>query len=216
MAADIILIDPFSPAPAFARCCEVIRSGGIVAFPTETFYGLGVDPKNESAVQRLFAIKGRRPDQPILILLNNPEPVGDWALEVTPSASRLMERFWPGPLTLVFKAQRGVLPALTGGTGTIGLRVPGVVLIRQLLAAVGGALTGTSANISGTRSPRTATDTAAVFGEAVDLILDGGTTPGGRPSTVVNTIAEPLRLIREGVVPAKDIRALVHLAPERG
>lgn len=200
MRAEIVKLDPDRPETAFARCREVIRTGGVIAYPTETFYGLGVDPKNPAAVRKLFAIKGRQSDQPILLLIKGPEDVKEWASLVTPSAQGLMQRFWPGPLTLVFPAREDVLPELTAGSGTIGLRVPGSELTRRLLEFLGTALTGTSANPSGGPSLRTAQEVADELGTRLDLVLDAGTTPGGRPSTVVDATADPPRMIREGAV----------------
>jgi len=198
MSLELIKFDPAHPEQAFSRCKEVILSGGVIAYPTDTFYGLGVDPRNGAAVKKLFLIKGRRADQPILLLIPDQAVVKEWAEEITPRAARLMDKFWPGPLTLVFKAKKDVLPELTAGTGAIGLRVPGSALTRQLLAYLGSALTGTSANISGGRGIETAEEARETFGGRVDLVLDGGRTPGGKPSTVVDVSTDLPRVIREG------------------
>jgi L-threonylcarbamoyladenylate synthase len=205
MRTVIVKIDPAHPERAFSRCGEVIRSGGVVAYPTDTFYGLGADPNNHSAVRKLFEIKGRQADQPILLLIKNAAEVRTWAAEITPQAEHLMKKFWPGPLTLVFKAQADVLPELTAGTGTIGLRVPGDALARELLRFIDTALTGTSANISGGPSPRTAEEAAASVGDRVDLILDGGNTAGDQPSTVVDVSAGRPKVVREGGIPLRKI-----------
>jgi L-threonylcarbamoyladenylate synthase len=199
MAAAILTLD--GPLDAvFARCRDVIQAGGVIAYPTDTFYGLGADPRDAEAVRRIFAIKGREAGQPILLLLHDRSEVAAWASAVTPSAERLMERFWPGPLTLVFPAAPRVLPELTGGSGTIGLRVPGNVLTRELLRTLGTALTGTSANRSGGRDPRTAEEVMREVGDRVDLVLDGGAMPGDKPSTVVDATVEPPRIIRQGTL----------------
>jgi len=200
MQTPIVKLDPARPEQAFARCREVIRAGGVIAYPTDTFYGLGADPGNPRAVRRLFEIKGRQADQPVLLLIRDAAAVRDWAAEVTACADDLMRRFWPGPLTLVFKAQPAVMPELTGGTGGIGLRVPGAIITRDLVRFLGSALTGTSANISGGPSPRTATEAAASIGDLVDLILDGGVTAGGKPSTVVDVRGEEPMVIRAGAL----------------
>ena len=199
MAAAILTLD--GPLDAvFARCREVVRARGVIAYPTDTFYGLGADPRDPEAVKRIFAIKGREAGQPILLLLRDRSEVAAWASVVTPSAERLMERFWPGPLTLVFPAAPHVLPELTGGGGTIGLRVPGNELTRELLRNLGTALTGTSANRSGGRDPRTVKEVMREVGDRVDLVLDGGATTGDRPSTVVDVTVEPPRIIRQGAI----------------
>ncbi len=203
--AEIIKLDPDRPEKVFSRCREVIAAGGVLVYPTDTFYGLGVDPRNATAVKRLFDIKGRLQDQPILLLIADADGIRDWAAEVTPQAEALMQRYWPGPLTLVFKARSSVLRELTANTGTIGLRVPGNAFTRSLLHSLGCALTGTSANVSGRPSPRTAREAAAMAGR-VDLILDGGETAGDKPSTVVDVRTEVPRVIREGAIPSKAIR----------
>jgi len=205
MRTPIVEIDPAHPEKAFSRCGDVIRAGGVIVYPTDTFYGLGADPRNPVAVRRLFEIKGRHVDEPILLLVKDAAEVRDWASEINPAAKRLMKKFWPGPLTLVFKAKPGVMTDLTGGTGTIGLRVPGNPLTRQLLAFHGSALTGTSANISGRSSPCTAQEAAEAIGGMVELVLDGGRTAGGKPSTVVDVSAEDPKVIREGAIPSREI-----------
>ena len=196
----ILKIDPALPDRAFSLSREIIRAGGVIVYPTDTFYGLGADPRNAAAVQRLLAIKGRPEGQPILLLMCEPDEVRNWAAEIPSRAEELMRRHWPGPLTVVFKAREGIIPELTAGTGTIGLRVPGNALTRQFLLFLGTALTGTSANVSGGPSPRTAEEALAAVGGAVDLVLDGGMTAGGMPSTVVDASADPFRIIRDGAV----------------
>ena len=199
MAAPMLKLDGALDA-AFARCRDVVRAGGVIAYPTDTFYGLGADPGNRDAVRKLFTIKGRKTDQAILLLLSDRSEVAAWVSAVTPSAERLMDRFWPGPLTLVFPAAAHVLPELTGGGGTIGLRVPGNGVTRDLIRSLGTALTGTSANRSGGRDLRTADEVMAEVGDRVDLVLDGGTAAGGLPSTVVDVTCEPPRIIRQGII----------------
>ncbi len=205
MRTPTVEIDPANPDKAFSRCRDVIRAGGVIVYPTDTFYGLGADPRNPGAVRRLFTIKGRQPDQPILLLIRDSNEVREWAAEITPRAEGLMKKFWPGPLTLVFKARPEVMAELTGRAGTIGLRVPGNALTRQLLAYLGIALTGTSANVSGRPSPLTAREAADTIGGMVDLVLDGGGSEGGNPSTVVDVSADGATVIREGAIPAREI-----------
>ncbi len=196
----ILRIDPAHPDRAFSRCREVIAAGGVVVYPTDTFYGLGVDPRNAAAVRRLFEIKGRQAGQPILLLIGGADDVLNWAAEIPGRAGELIRQHWPGPLTVVFRARPDVAAELTAGTGTIGLRVPGNDITRRLLVYLGTALTGTSANISGAPSPATAEEAAAGLAGRVDLILDGGAAPGAKPSTVVDASVAPVRIIREGAV----------------
>ncbi len=182
-----------------------MASGGVIAYPTDTFYGLGADPRNGSAVRRLFNIKGRQKDQPILLLMADSNNIGEWAAEVPSRAEELMKRYWPGPLTLIFTAKPDVLPEITAGTGTIGLRVPANALTRDLIRFIGHAMTGTSANLTGQPSPCTAHEAARAIGALVDLILDGGETAGGKPSTVVDASTDTPRVVREGAIPWRDI-----------
>ncbi len=198
--AEIIKLEKGRSGNAFARCAEVIKAGGVIAYPTDTFYGLGADPRDPGAVNKVFAIKGRNTDQPILLLLHDRSEVAAWTSVISAAAERLMDRFWPGPLTLVFTARPGIVSELTGGTGTIGLRVPGNEITRALLRQMGHALTGTSANRSGSSSPRTAEEVVRELGALVDLVLDGGVSAADRPSTVVDVTAEPPRIIRTGAV----------------
>jgi L-threonylcarbamoyladenylate synthase len=200
MQVETVKIDPSRPETSFSRCKDVVSRGGVIVYPTDTFYALGADPMNAVAVQRLFEAKGRQGDQPILLLISDPDQVSKWAAEVMPEAERLMREHWPGPLTLVFRARHHVSPLLTAGRGTIGLRVPGNALTRSLLAFVGGALTGTSANISGGTNLRTAREAAAAFGHNIDLVLDGGETSGKKPSTIVDVSSGTPAVIRAGEI----------------
>lgn len=201
----IVKFDPARPEEAFSRCKDVISSGGVLVYPTDTFYGLGADPKNPASVKRLFEIKARQADQPILLLIDDAAEVRNWAREITGETERLMRAFWPGPLTLVFKARQDVLPALTAGTKTIGLRMPGNSLTRQLLAFLGSPLTGTSANRSGDPSPETAEEALAMLQGMVDMVLDTGRSQGGKPSTILDVTGTDMKVIREGAIPAKTL-----------
>src|SRR5207249_8515839 len=180
---------------------EVVRSGGVIAFPTETFYGLGVDPFNIPAVQRLYDLKGRSPQtRPILVLIRSRHELQALVSEITPAAERLIQACWPGPLTLVFRAAMAVPLVLTAGTGTIGVRLSAYPVVQQVLEVIGGPLTGTSANPTGQPPATTAAEVEHAFGADVDLIVNGGPTPGGLPSTVVEPTVSPRRLSREGCV----------------
>ena len=186
---------------ALSQAARVVRDGGVIAFPTETFYGLGVTPGDSAAVQRLFALKGRSPaSSPILVLIRHRQDLESLTSEISPSAELLMKACWPGPLTIVFRASSRVPSVLTAGTGTIGIRLSAAPSLQRLLDAVGGPLTGTSANRSGALPAVTAEDVQVSLGVDVDLILDGGRTPGGFASTVVDTTVTPVRLIREGAL----------------
>ncbi len=189
------------------RACMVIRAGGIVAFPTESFYGLAVDIHREEAVRRLFIAKGRSPDQPVLLLLPSLESVEDYAAGIPGAARRLMDRFWPGGLTLVFNAARTVSPLLTGGTGTIGLRLSSHSLATGLASTLGSAVTGTSANPSRLPPACTAGEAEQSLSRHLDLILDGGRTAGGPGSTVLDVTVDPPCILRRGQVDRASVEA---------
>jgi len=195
---------------ALNQAASVVRDGGVIAFPTETFYGLGVTPWDSAAVQRLFALKGRSSaSSPILVLIRHRKELESLITEISPSAELLMKACWPGPLTIVFRASSKVPPLLTAGTGTIGIRLSAAASLQWLLDAVGGPLTGTSANRSGALPAVTAQDVQASLGVDVDLILDGGRTPGGFASTVVDTTVMPVRLIREGALSRSAVLSVI-------
>ena len=173
----------------------------MIAFPTETFYALGVHPFDAAAIARLYELKGRSPTRsPILVLVRDRDDLARLVADITPAAESLMAACWPGPLTLVFRASGSVPPLLTAGSGTVGVRLSASSHVRQLLGAVKGPLTGTSANKTGQAPATTAEAVEQVLGGGVDLIIDGGPTPGGLPSTVLDTTVTPLRIVRQGRV----------------
>ncbi len=201
MRAAVVQIESTSPSIVFRQAADLIAGGGVLAFPTDTLYGLGVDPRNREAIKRLFLIKGRPANQPILLLISGAAEAEKWTTGINKVAEELMDRYWPGPLTLVFTARSDIAEELTAGTGTIGLRVPGNALTRKLLHAVGGCLTGTSANRSGGPDPRSAEQVSLTLGESIDLILDGGAAATtGLPSTIVDVSMNTPALIRRGAV----------------
>ncbi len=205
-----------TPEPRFPlEMVASLRAGGVVIFPTDTLYGLGVDPCSERGLTRLFAAKGRDRGKPVPILLSGEEQVARWARHVPPAAARLMDRFWPGALTLVLPADPGIHPAVTGGGDTVGLRVPDHPVPRALAALLSGAVTGTSANRSGIPVAwGSAEEIVGEFAGAVDWVLWGGAATGGARrecagnspgSTVVRMIDDRPVLLREGVLPFRDI-----------
>jgi L-threonylcarbamoyladenylate synthase len=184
---------------------RLIRQGGVLAMPTETYYALAACAFNDKAVRRVCAIKGRTEDKPILVLISDRAQLVQLVTGVPPAAQTLMDRFWPGPLTLVFPAALRLPRELTMGTETVGIRQPARRDVLQLLHRVG-PLTGTSANRTGRPPVRTADQVHRELGEDVDLILDGGETPGGLPSTLVD-VTGPVRVLREGPVGRQAIQA---------
>lgn len=182
------------------RGAGIILKGGSVAFPTESFYGLGVNVLDEEAIQRLFKIKGRREDHPILILIPSRKTVEQYVVHVSDLARQLMDRFWPGGLTMVFEARPEISPLLTAETGKIGVRLSSHPIATGLARITGVAITGTSANVTGHPACRSAHEVMEALGDDVDLILDGGYTPGGKGSTILDVTVSPPKILREGLV----------------
>lgn len=178
-----------------------------MAVPTESFYALAAGVTDTQAIDRVQAIKGRSGTKPILLLIGDPSHLQGLVASIPMAAEALMKQYWPGPLTLIMPAAGHLPEPLTAGTGTIGVRLPACPLLAPLLQAVG-PMTGTSANRSGAPPAETAEEVEAAMGAELDLILNGGRTPGGRPSTIVNT-AGPVRLIREGPIPCEDIERVL-------
>jgi L-threonylcarbamoyladenylate synthase len=194
-------VDPVQPDQSVMRAAgALVVAGGLVAFPTESFYGLGADALDAGAVARVFAVKGRPEDKPLLVLVDGIEMAAGLAAAVPDGARVLMARHWPGPLTLVLRAAARVPAALTGGTGTVGVRMPGHAVARALVAAAARPVTAPSANPSGAPPPLTAAAVRGYFDGRVELILDGGPTAGGAGSTVADCTVWPPRVLRQGPV----------------
>jgi L-threonylcarbamoyladenylate synthase len=197
----VLRVGPEAPAPR--RAVEALRAGQPVVYPTDTVYGLGCDATDPAAVRRVFEIKGRPPDQPVPVLLADAREAAELA-EVPAGARRLMQRFWPGPLTLVLPSRGVVAELVTAGTGTVGLRVPDHPVPRALVRACGFPLVGTSANSTGRPAPVTVAQVLSDLDGRVPLILDGGRL-AGRPSTVVDCTGQRPRVLRPGPIPAEAI-----------
>ncbi|MFC1866601.1 L-threonylcarbamoyladenylate synthase [Thermodesulfobacteriota bacterium] len=179
---------------------KVLISGGIVAFPTESFYGLAVNAMNEEAIQRLFVIKKRRSDRPLLILIPSPEVLNQYVNHIPEIGYKLIKQFWPGGLTLLFEAGPNIPPLLTAHTGKIGIRMSSHPIATALSQSIGLPITGTSANISGEQASMKAEDVSGSLGNGVDLILDGGDTAGGKGSTILDVTVNPPKILREGMI----------------
>jgi L-threonylcarbamoyladenylate synthase len=204
------------PVALFARLARLVQAGGVLAVPTETYYGLGVNPFDGAAVAHLLSIKGRPDGKPILILIGDQAQLQDLVTDVSPAAQVLMEAFWPGPLTLVFSASARLPKYVTAETGTVGVRYTSHAALAKLLRYTG-PLTGTSANRSGEPPVQTAAEVERTIGTLVDVIVDDGPALGGLPSTVLS-VCDGVRMIREGPIDRAMIQqALVargfHLKP---
>ncbi|MFY9619964.1 MAG: L-threonylcarbamoyladenylate synthase [Pyrinomonadaceae bacterium] len=187
------------------RVTEVIARGGVIAFRTDTFYGLGADPFNASAVQKVKDLKGREGDKPILVLISDVEQLDRLIENRSPAFDKLAKKFWPGALTIIGEATGRLPGELTAGTRSVGVRLPDDDGVRSLVRACGGALTATSANLSGEPAARSAAEALKYFGENV-LIVDGGATKTDQPSTIVNVIGSEVKLVREGAIPWDEIQ----------
>ncbi|MBS0373141.1 MAG: threonylcarbamoyl-AMP synthase [Proteobacteria bacterium] len=195
-------------ASDIARAVALLRAGELVAFPTETVYGLGADAASAAAVAKIYALKGRPAAHPLIVHLAEAAQLPRWAAPVPPAAQALAARFWPGPLTLVLPRARGVPDVVTGGQDSVGVRVPSHPVARALLTAFGGALAAPSANRYGRVSATRAADVREEFGRDAPFVLDGGDCPVGLESTIVSLLGEPL-LLRPGAIPAAALEAVL-------
>ncbi|HVG00290.1 MAG TPA: L-threonylcarbamoyladenylate synthase [Chloroflexia bacterium] len=191
---------------AWQQAKEIIAGGGLVAFPTDTVYGLGCDPYNVRAIERLYEAKGRDFSKALPLLLSGTHRITDVATGLPAAATVLAQRFWPGALTLVVGRQPS-LPEELGAGETIAVRVPSHEQLQNFLEMCGGALAVSSANLSGQPDALDAAQAAAYLEERVDLIVDGGRSPGGVPSSVVDCTLPVPRLLRAGAISEEDIRA---------
>ncbi len=190
----------------------VLKRGGLVAFPTETVYGLGADAGNPAAIAKLYAAKGRPADHPVIVHVAGMAQLNEWAREITPVARRLAERFWPGPLTLILKRAPGVSDAVTGGQDTVGLRIPSHPVAHALLEKFGGGIAAPSANRFGRVSATLAEHVRREFGDAVDFVFDGGECDVGIESTIVDATGAAPVLLRPGHITARDIEQAAGIA----
>ncbi|MGI5843604.1 MAG: L-threonylcarbamoyladenylate synthase [Candidatus Xenobium sp.] len=198
------------------KAVQTLRKGLLVAFPTETVYGLGADASNPQALDLLYRVKARPGDHPVTVHLASAEEMPSWARVVPPVAWELAHRFWPGPMTLILPRIAGVSDRLTGGQDTIGLRVPGHPLALRLLEAFGGGLAAPSANRFGSLSPTTAQHVCEDLGPDVAMVLDGGPCPLGVESTILDLSGQEPRLLRPGLLHARDLREVLGAEPGSG
>ncbi len=185
---------------------QALRDGDLVAFPTETVYGLGANAQNPAAVRKIFEAKGRPMSHPVIVHLDSPKYLHRWVSEVPAAATRLAERFWPGPMTLVMPRAANVHDIVTGGQDTVAIRVPSHPMAQQLLTAFGGGIAAPSANRFGRLSPTRAEHVRDELGDAVRVVLDGGESQIGLESTIVSCQGDKVRLLRPGAVTASQLR----------
>lgn len=188
---------------------EALRDGDLVAFPTETVYGLGANASNPAAVAKIFTLKGRPSSHPVIVHIDDIKYLRRWARDISPQAQQLAEAFWPGPLTLVLPRAEGVHDVVTGGQDTVAVRIPSHPMAQQLLTAFGGGIAAPSANRYGRLSPTRAEHVRDEFGDAVKVVLDGGESQVGLESTIVSCEPGRLRLLRPGAVTIAQLRSTV-------
>jgi len=197
--------------PEIRKAAEILRAGGLVAFPTETVYGLGADASNARAVARLYATKRRPADHPVIVHFGSGGSAFAWAREIPRAARQLAERFWPGPLTLILKRSALAKDFITGGQDTVGLRVPSHPVARGLLEMFQGGIAAPSANRFGLVSPTTAAHVREDLGDDVDLVLEGGPSEVGIESTIVDLSTGSAVLLRPGAISLGDLEQLLNV-----
>jgi L-threonylcarbamoyladenylate synthase len=209
-----VFVDPGAPQrDAIEEAAKWILAGGIVAIPTDTLYGLAADPFSADAVARIFAIKGRGTNRALPLIAADISQAAQHLGRLSDAGERLAERYWPGPLTLVVTAPRALAAAVHGGTGTVGVRVPRDTVAQAICRAVGAPITATSANISGEPATDDPAHVERTLGRRIDLLIDIGPTPGGAPSTIVDTTIAPPRLVRAGAIQWSEIQTWLDSGP---
>jgi L-threonylcarbamoyladenylate synthase len=197
------------------RAAQILRAGGLVGFPTETVYGLGADASSEKAIARLYAVKRRPVDHPVIVHFASADDAFSWAAAVPPPARELAKKFWPGPLTLILKRSARAKDFVTGGQDTVGLRVPSHPVARQLLKEFAGAIAAPSANRFGKVSPTTATHVREDLGKDVELVLEGGPSEVGIESTIVDLSGAAAVLLRPGSISKEALEAVIGSLAEK-
>ena len=198
-----------SEESVLSSAAAIVARGGVIAYPTETFYGLGADATNEQAVKKIYTIKGRNFINPLSIIIGRTENLYPLVENVSSAAQKLIQAFWPGALTIIFKASDGVLPVLTAGTGKIGVRVSGSNAAQVIAQKLGHPLTATSANLSGKPECSRASEVAQQIGNKIDAIVDFGPTIGDKVSTIIDVTCDPPEILREGTITRQSIENIL-------
>lgn len=201
-------IMPADHPACIEQAAFLLRQGQLVCYPTDTVYGIGAVASNDDAIRRLYAVKGRSPDNPLPLLISEAADAGRYA-QVTPSARALISRFWPGPLTIVMRKTEGLRSRALAGKRTVALRVPDNHVPREIVRLLGEPLTGTSANRSGARPPVSAAEVAFSLGDMISLVIDGGRSPTGIESTVVDVSGAAPKIVREGAVSREELASVL-------
>jgi L-threonylcarbamoyladenylate synthase len=194
---------------SLSQAVEALKGGDVIVFPTETFYGLGADAFDHSAVEKVVSLKGRSPESPIAVIIGDEKALESIVTEIPPEARKLIEHFWPGPLTLILPAKQGLPQALLNPRGGIGVRISGHPLATRLTREFGRPLTATSANPTGKKPARTLTEARAYFSNHIEVFVDGGKLGGKRGSTVAEVVGNQLRIIREGEIDSEKLEEVL-------
>ena len=198
-----------SEESVLSSAAAIVARGGVIAYPTETFYGLGADATNEQAVKKIYKIKGRNFINPISIIIGRTENLYPLVQNVSSAAQKLIQAFWPGALTIIFKASDGVLPVLTAGTGKIGVRISASYAAQVIAQKLEHPLTATSANLSGKPECSRASEVAKQIGNKIDAIVDFGPTIGNKVSTIIDITCNPPEILREGTITRQSIENIL-------
>lgn len=193
------------------RAADVLIRGGVIAYPTETFYGLGADATNPKAIEKIFTVKGRDFKNPISLIIGQSDDIYSLVKNVPVFAKKLMAAFWPGALTIVFSASDKVSPLLTAGSGKIGVRISSHPIALEIVQKLKRPLTATSANASGAAECSLASEVAIQIGDKIDAIVDGGQTQGGMASTIIDVTCDPPAVLREGIISGKSLKKYIHI-----
>ncbi|MFA5323213.1 MAG: L-threonylcarbamoyladenylate synthase [Smithella sp.] len=200
-----------SEGEILARAVEILEGGGIIAYPTETFYGLGADATNEKAIEKIFAVKGRNFKNPVSLIIGKPDDIYPLVKNIPESAKKMMAAFWPGALTIVFQASDKISPLLTAGSGKIGLRISSHPIALKIVQQLKRPLTATSANLTGAPECSLASDVIEQIGDKIDAIVDGGKTKGAKASTLMDITCTPPVILREGAISREIIGKYIHI-----
>ena len=200
LIVQILSLTENSADKIFSLASDILEKGGIIAYPTESFYALGVLAADEDAVRKLFELKKRQADKPLPLIVGDMDTLLSIVKMVPDQAGELINTYWPGPLTLLFEANEKISLLLTGGTGKVAVRIPGESTALDLAKSLKLPITATSANLSARPPAVNAVSVIEYFGNTVDLIIDAGGAPGGRPSTILDVTVTPPRILREGRV----------------
>jgi len=204
----LLRLDDDNTEDLLSLAVDILKNSGVIAFPTETFYGIGAKFDRDDALRTIYEIKKRPQEKAMPLIIGERDLLSVIALEVSSAASVLMDTFWPGPLTLILPARENISDYITAGTHTVAVRIPGESFALRLAQTAHFPITATSANLSGLPPARDIETILGYFGDRIDLIIDAGTTPGGLPSTIVDVRGADLKVLREGVIGRKSLEGL--------